>query len=178
MGGALIHCLVEQMKVSPGMIRVFYLANSPVESLNDIPGIEFFAGNVLNEKDVEAACKDAQLVFHTIGSTTFDARQKRLQWLVNVEGTRNVLEACRKSPAFEKLCYTSTVNVLAIPYPVGCAGNFDNCNPYSNEPRLHSFSSRDETLAFIEHVKNSPSDNWENQIGIGYYDSKLAARNW
>ncbi len=176
LGSALIHFLVKQKNVKPGNIRVFYLKNSPVNSLNDIPGLDFFAGNVLNAEEVEAACKEVQLVFHMIGLTTFDTRQKRLQWLVNVEGTRNVLEAVRQSNTIEKLCYTSTVNALGVPNPVGSLGNFENSNPYLNEPRVHSFRSREETLAFIRKVQENRNSNWEKQIRIGYYDSKLAAQ--
>ena len=176
MGSALIHCLTGQMQVTPADIRVFYLANTPVQSLKDIPGLEFFPGNVLNADEVEAACKDVDLVFHLIGSTTFDTRQKKIQWMVNVEGTRNVLEACRKSTTIQKLCYTSTVNVLAIPNPIGAIGNFENSNPYTNTPSAHSFKSSDETLLFVEAARTHKIPNWEKQIGIGYFDSKLAAQ--
>ena len=176
MGSNLVHCLVQQMNVRPEDIRIFYLANSPTGSLKDIEGLDFFAGNVLNEKDVKEACKDVQLAFHMIGSTTFDSRQKKMQWLVNVEGTRNVLEAYRQSNSIEKLCYTSTVNTLAIPDPVGSIGNFENSDPYKNIPCLHSFSSREEILKFAGQVHNNKNAGWEKRIGIGYYDSKLAAQ--
>jgi dihydroflavonol-4-reductase len=94
---------------------------------------------------------------------------------VNVEGTRNVLNAAVSSPAFEKLCYTSTVNVLGVPNPVGSIGNFETSNPYTNQPWQHSFRSREEVLKFIERSKKQ-ADKWWNEIGIGYYDSKLAAQ--
>ncbi len=176
LGSAIIHALVQQMNVPPNMIRVFYLANSPVNSLKDIPGLEFFAGNVLSVQDTAAACQDVQLVFHTIGSTTFDPRLKRLQWLVNVQGTKNILDASRQSQTVEKICYTSTVNVLAIPNPAGSIGNFDNSNPYKNSPRLHSFSSAEEINQFTESAVQSNPVPWQKRIGIGYHDSKLAAQ--
>ena len=174
LGSNIIHCLVNQMRVRPEMIRVFYLANTPVDSLKDIQGLDYFAGNILNAAEVEEACKDINLVFHLVGSTTFDTRQKKIQWLINVEGTRNILEAYRKSATIEKLCYTSTVNALAIPNPIGAIGNFENSNPYSNTPSSHSFRSAEETLAFVETARTSTG--WEKQIGIGYFDSKLAAQ--
>jgi len=176
LGSAIVHALVEQKQVPPEMIRVFYLANSPTGSIKDIPGLERVAGNVLSEDDVEAACKGVNLIFHTIGSTTFDPRLKRIQWLVNVRGTKNMLEACRKSPTFQKLCYTSTVNVLAIPNPVGSIGNFENSDPYSNLPKLHSFKSSAEVLGFIQEAVESNPEPWQNRIGIGYHDSKLGAQ--
>lgn len=175
LGSAIIHHLVNDKGVMPADIRVFYLANSPTLSLNDIQGLDMVPGNILNAAEVQAAFSGVQLVFHTVGSTTFDPRQKRIQWLVNVEGTRNVLEAALNTPGFEKMCYTSTVNVLAIPHPVGSIGNFENSNPYINQPRLHSFTSAAQVLNFIEKARLDKA-GWVNEIGIGYYDSKLAAQ--
>ena len=69
-----------------------------------------------------------------------------------------------------------TVNVLAVPNPVGAIGNFENSNPYTNHPRLHSFRSSDEVLAFIDGAVQSNPAPWQNRIGIGYHDSKLGAQ--
>ncbi len=175
LGSAIIHHLVNYKGVRPSDIRVFYLANSPALSLSDIQGLDMVPGNILNAAEVQAAFSGVQLVFHTVGSTTFDPRQKRIQWLVNVEGTRNVMDAALNTPGFEKMCYTSTVNVLAIPNPIGCIGNFENSNPYVNQPRLHSFTSTEQVLNFIEKARLDKA-GWVNEIGIGYYDSKLAAQ--
>jgi len=164
------------MDVVPEMIRVFYLANSPVQSLKDIGALEYFAGNILNEKDVQSACEGVQLIFHTVALTTFDPRQKRLQWLVNVQGTKNLLNAALKSITLEKICYTSTVNVLAIPNPVGGVGNFENSDPYKNIPKLHSFNSSAEVMEFVDEASQSNPAPWQKRIGIGYHDSKLAAQ--
>ncbi len=175
LGSAIIHYLVKENAVAPKDIRVFYLKDSPADSLNDISGLEFFAGNILNEEDVAHAFQNVQLVFHTVGSTTFDPRQKKLQWQVNVEGTRNVLNAALNSPTFEKLCYTSTVNVLGVPNPVGSVGDLETSNPYTNKPSQHSFTSRKDVLKFIKQTAEQ-QDDWWKEIGIGYYDSKLAAQ--
>jgi dihydroflavonol-4-reductase len=174
-GSAIVHYLVNKVNVPPQSIRIFYLKDSPTDSLKDISGLDFFAGNVLNADEVNRAFENVQLVFHTVGSTTFDPRQKKIQWLVNVEGTRNVLEACLHSATFEKLCYTSTVNALGVPNPVGSIGDFETSNPYTNVPRQHSFASQKDTLNFIEQARANKSD-WVKQIGVGYYDSKLAAQ--
>lgn len=176
LGAALIHYLVKEKNVSAANIRVFYLNNSPANSLNDIRGLEMIQGNVLNAHEVEAACQNIQLVFHMIGSTTFDSRQKKLQWQINVEGTRNILEAVRKSASVTKLCYISTVNVLSVPNSDGGIGNIENCNPYVNQSRLHSFKSIKETRSFAQQVYENKIQDWEKKIGIGYFDSKLAAQ--
>jgi len=176
LGSALIHHLVQNRGVAPAAIRVFYLSGTSARSLGDIRGLDFAPGNILNPDEVERACSGIDCVFHMAASTTFDPRLKRLQWMINVEGTRNVLEAVRRSPSVAKTCYTSTVNALGVPQPAGSIGNFENSNPYTSRPRLHSFRSRAEILSFIEDVHVHPRTRWEKRIELGYFDSKLAAQ--
>jgi len=176
LGSALIHHLVQNLAMDPAAIRVFYLQGSTTRSLRDIPGLDYAPGNILNPDDVERACAGIDYVFHAAASTSFDPRSKRLQWMINVEGTRNLLESVRRSPTIKKTSFTSTVNVLGVPNPAGSAGNFENSDPYTNRPRLHAFRSREETLSFIDMVRERRSSPWEKRIGIGYFDSKLAAQ--
>jgi len=179
LGASLIHYLVNELKIPSKNIRVFYLKNTPINSLSDIKdfkNLEFFPGNILNYEEVENSIKNIDFVFHTVGNTTFDPKLKKIQWLVNVEGTRNILEASIKSGSIKRICYTSTVNSLGIPNPVGSIGDFDNSNPYTNKPKLHTFNSPKETLEFIDKVHKGEIPKWWRKIGIGYFDSKLAAQ--
>lgn len=175
LGSALAHHLVIGLGSDPGLIRVFYLAGSPADSLRDLPGLELCPGDILDAEAVQRACQGVDFVFHMAASTSFDPARKRRQWLVNVEGTRNVLEAIRLSPSVGRLCYTSTVNALGVPDPPGSIGNFDTADPYRNFPRLHAFRSPEEVLAFAEAVRGGGLPRWERRIGLGYFDSKLAA---
>jgi nucleoside-diphosphate-sugar epimerase len=176
LGSALAHHLINNLRLDPSVIRVFYLAGTRTDSLRDLPGLELFPGDILDAKDVRRASEGVEFVFHMAASTPFDPGRKRRQWLVNVEGTRNVLEAVRQSPSIRKLCYTSTVNTLGVPNPPGSIGNFHSSNPYTSDPRLHSFRSSDEILAFAEDVRKGRLPRWEKRIGLGYFDSKLAAQ--
>jgi len=176
LGSALAHHLVNDLRIPPASIRIFYLTGTPTDSLRDLLGLELCPGDIRRAEDIAKACAGIDLVFHMAASISFDPARKRQQWLVNVEGTRNVLEAVRRSPSIRKLCYTSTVNTLGVPDPPGSIGNFENSNPYTNLPRLHSFHSSEETLAFTEDVRVGRLPDWEKSIGIGYFDSKLAAQ--
>ncbi len=176
LGSALAHHLVRDLGLEPASIRIFYLAGTPTGSLRDLPGLDLFPGSILERRDVARAFEGAQLVFHLAASTSFDPGRKRDQWLVNVEGTRNVLETARESAAFEKMCYTSSVNALGVPSRPGTIGSIASSDPYTARPRLHSFGSREEVLTFIEDVRRDPTARWEQSIGIGYFDSKLAAQ--
>ena len=176
LGSSMIHHMVNQLNFNPSDIRVFYLAGSPTNSLNDIEGLEMFPGNILEINDVRNACLDREFIFHMIGNTTFDPRQKELQWKVNVEGTRNVLDVCVESNVLKRLCYTSTINTLGLPNPIGSIGNYEDCSPYNSKNKMHTFNSPKDTLAFIDKVKDGTISNVKNKIGIGYFDSKLAAQ--
>ncbi len=175
LGTALIHHLVHQ-GLPPTNIRVLYLAGTPTEGLADLPGIELVTGNVLNAGDVQKALQGVSHVFHMVGNTTFDPFKKKGQWLVNVEGTRTVMEACRTTPTVRKIVHTGTVNTLGVPNPVGSLGTEDT-SPYTSHPKLHSFESPDEILQFADaiHAGTAPA-NWIKHVGIGYFDSKLAAQ--
>ena len=175
LGSALAHHLVKGLGIDPALIRIFYLAGSPTDSLRDLQGLELCPGDILDAEAVLRACHDVELVFHMAASTSFDPGRKRGQWLVNVEGTRNVLEAVRLSPSVRRLCYTSTVNALGVPDPPGSVGSFGSADPYTNSPCLHAFRSPDELLAFADVVREGRLPRWERRIGLGYFDSKLAA---
>jgi nucleoside-diphosphate-sugar epimerase len=176
LGSALVHQLIQKYAVSPKNIRIFYLPNSPTNSLHDIQELDMFPGNILNLKDIETATNNIDYVFHMIGNTTFDPLQKALQWRINVEGTRNVLEVLKNSQSIKRMCYTSTVNTLGVPHPLGSIGTIETCDSYLSIPRIHSFENADQTLHFIDRVRNNKSLHWVKEIGVGYFDSKLAAQ--
>lgn len=176
LGSALAHHLTKELGIEPAAIRVFFLSGTPTESLRDIPGIELVPGNILEGDDVRRVFEGVELVFHMAASTSFDPRQKRAQWLVNVEGTRNVLEAARRSSSFQRMCYTSSVNALGVPQPPGTVGDIETANPYTARPRLHAFRSAEEILSFAEDVRLGRLRRWEKRIGLGYFNSKLAAQ--
>ncbi|MFN8316294.1 MAG: NAD-dependent epimerase/dehydratase family protein [Chitinophagales bacterium] len=176
LGSNLIHHLVDDKGCRPENIRVFYRAGTPTNAVDDIEGLNFFAGDVLNEADVHQAFEGMQIVFHLIGSTTFNPLIKKQQWQINVHGTKHILEAALKSSTFEKMCYVSTVNVLAPQHPTGAAADIDACNPYTSPNKIHSFASPVQALQFISTTENATNDKWVKAIDIGYYDSKLAAQ--
>ena len=103
--------------------------------------------------------------------------------MVNVEWTRNVLDAAARSGVVRRLVYTSTINVLGTPAPRRKAGDpavsalREMPDPYSSEPRVHSFSSSAELLGFADAIhEHRESAHWVRRIRIGYHDSKLAAQ--
>jgi dihydroflavonol-4-reductase len=176
-GSNLVLRLVRDEGVPPASIRVLYLGGGSTSSLRDLTGIELVAGDIVDPETATAACRDRTLVFHTAGVTSFDPRLKRVQWLVNVEGTRNVLRAAAASRTVRRICHTSTVNALGWPRPRGSLGTVSSCDPYAGRPSPFSFASAAEALAFADAVHDGTAPaRWQRRIGIGYFDSKLAAQ--
>ncbi|MHA1144443.1 MAG: NAD-dependent epimerase/dehydratase family protein [Candidatus Helarchaeota archaeon] len=163
-------------------IRVLYYPGSMKTAIEDLD-VEFFPANILDQDRVEEAVKGRNYVWHLVGNTSFDGKAKKFQWLINVEGTRNVLNACLKE-SIEKLVYTSTCNTLGCPFPIGSLGD-EKTSPYISErpeigkevPKSHTFDSPEEALEFADAIhENRASKKWWKKIGIGYFDSKLAAQ--
>lgn len=166
----------------PENIRVLYYPNSPTSAIDDLK-VELFPADIIDEQRVQEAVIGCKHVFHLVGNTAMEKKAKKIQWLINVEGTLNVLMAAEKANV-EKIVYTSTVNALGCPHPDGSLGN-EETSPYKSErpeigkkvPKLHSFDTPQEALDFADAIhKGSAPKKWWKKIGIGYYDSKLAAQ--
>src|SRR5665213_888807 len=90
-------------------VRIFDL-NTP-ESLG--PRMEFHEGDIRDSSAVSAACLGMDLVFHNVAQVPL-AKDSKLFWSVNREGTRNLLESC-KVQKVRKVIYTSSSAVYGIP---------------------------------------------------------------
>jgi dihydroflavonol-4-reductase len=81
------------------------------------PYAEIAIGNILDSSFLESVFQDADWVFHLAGIVEIGSGKKKLINLVNVEGTRNVLNACLKTDV-KRLIYTSSVHAIKeLPKP-------------------------------------------------------------
>ncbi|MHA1337771.1 MAG: NAD-dependent epimerase/dehydratase family protein [Promethearchaeota archaeon] len=112
LGANIVRFLIEKENIASENIRIFYLEGTSTQALEGLSGLDMFPGNILNQESLKEACNDVNLIFHTVGNTSFEPRAKKIQWLVNVEGTRNLLEVAKNSESIERICYTSTVNTV------------------------------------------------------------------
>ncbi len=177
LGSNIAYALVKKHDIQPKNLRIFYLEGTSTMALEDLPPLDLVPGNILDQKSVEDACTNIDLVFHTVGSTSFEPRAKKMQWLINVEGTRNLIDTVKESSTVKRIVYTSTVNALGCPDPKGSIGNIETSNPYKNKQKVHSFDSPEDTLKFADAIHDdTASKKWWKKTGIGYFDSKLAAQ--
>ena len=159
----------------PGGIRVAYLPGTTTAALDDLPGLDFHPADLLDPASASGALRGITHVFHVAGNTSFHPGRRKLQWMVNVEATRNICEACLASDTLERLVCTGTVNVLGIPEPLGTLGDEDTL-PWGGAQRIHTFTSPPEALALADrvHTRTAPK-GWWRRLRVGYFDSKLAA---
>jgi nucleoside-diphosphate-sugar epimerase len=75
------------------------------------PNISIFKGDILQKETVTAAAKGCRQVYHVAARVGAWAKDPREFYDVNVEGTRNVLDAALDA-GVEKLVFTSTSGVL------------------------------------------------------------------
>src|ERR1700756_5256286 len=104
-GGLLVQKLLER-----GYRVCVFVLYKP-ESLGD--GIEFQQGDIRDPSAVADACRDMQFVFHNVAQQPL-AKDPKLFWSVNRDGTRNLLEAC-KIQNVKKVIHTSSTAIYGIP---------------------------------------------------------------
>jgi len=116
--------IVRQLRAAGNPVRVLDLQPLPDEA----PGVEARIGDIRSRDDVQGACEGVDTVF-LIAAAVWDVRTPRKVYEgVNVQGTANVIEACRRH-GITRLVYTSSMDVVvdgrkpivdgdeSLPYP-------------------------------------------------------------
>ncbi len=106
-GGFLGRYIVEKLRDRGDRVRVFARGHYP--ELEEID-CHCIRGDLRSPQDVDAACRDIDVVFHTAALAGFWGR-RRLYEAINVDGTANVIRSCRTHHV-PKLVYTSSPSVV------------------------------------------------------------------
>jgi len=153
LGLRLSRALLEQGQA----VRVFDLARAP-----DLdPRAEFFSGDVRRGEQLIAAAQGAEMVFHLVGLMPQARASDELMQAVNVEGTRNALEAAVAAKA-RRFVFLSSMEVYGFPehspfaedHPLRPIGTYGRnkveaealCLQYGKEHGLETVSLRPSTL--------------------------------
>ena len=106
-GGFLGRYICEQLIARGDRVRSFGRGEYPkLESL----GIEVVRGDLTNTNDVSSACQGVDCVFHVAARPGVHVQPKPY-YDVNTQGTRNIVDACRKH-GVARLVYTSSPSVV------------------------------------------------------------------
>ena len=76
-------------------------------------GFDIHEGDITDRQSLRRAMAGQQLVFHTAGKVS-DWGSRQEFWRANVEGTANVIAACREA-GVRRLIYASSLTVLGLP---------------------------------------------------------------
>jgi dihydroflavonol-4-reductase len=108
-GSNLVHELVAQGHRVKALLR-------PGSDQRGVAGVEFqtVTGDVLDRKLLEREMEGCEWCFHVAASYHLWLRDYKPMYEVNVEGTRNVLEAAGKAGC-QRIVYTSTVGCVGLP---------------------------------------------------------------
>jgi dihydroflavonol-4-reductase len=112
---------------------------TPLKNLD----VEQVVGDVLDPDSLEHAMHGVETVYHLAGIISIMPGRNPLVWRVNVEGTRNVLEAARHA-SIRRLLYTSSIHAIAhAPHGVAMDETlgFDQNNPYGEYDRSKATAS-------------------------------------
>lgn len=112
-GSALVRALLER-KIP---VKVVTRAGSDLGPLEGLD-VALAAGDITDRASLAEPFRGADVVFHLAGLVSITAGREDALTRVNVEGTRNVLEACRAA-GVRRLVYMSSVHALSEPPPKG-----------------------------------------------------------
>ncbi|NOY99445.1 MAG: SDR family oxidoreductase [Chloroflexi bacterium] len=105
-GNVLVRQLVEKGK----QVRALIWRGEDTTPLQNLD-IEMVAGDVLDPESLHQAVQGVEQVYHLAGVISIMPGQQPLVWRVNVEGTRNMLQAA-KGGGVGRFVYTSSIHAL------------------------------------------------------------------
>jgi len=137
-GNVLVRKLLEQGE----KVRALIWRGEDTTPLRDLP-VEQVVGDVLDPASLGAAMNGIENVFHLAGIISIMPGKSPFVWRVNVEGTRNVLEAAQRARV-RRLVYTSSIHAIArAPHGVEMDESlgFDTDCPYGEYDRSKAAAS-------------------------------------
>ena len=109
--GHIGNVLVRELLQRKYKVTAFVLKGDNIEHLEDLP-IDFIYGDVRDKTSLIQAFTGMDIVFHLAGMIEIGNGNKKKVYEVNVEGTKNVWQACAEAKV-KKLVYTSSVHAIA-----------------------------------------------------------------
>jgi nucleoside-diphosphate-sugar epimerase len=125
-GGFLGRALLREIAKPGSGVAFTRVLDLDVSQVAGGPGVEAVSGDVCDAGLVRQACRDADVVIHAAALVDWGQSTPERLEMVNVGGTRTVVEACRAA-GVRGLVYTSTMDVVCGSAPVVDA---DETTPY------------------------------------------------
>ncbi len=165
-GGGFLGLAIVRRLVERGD-RVRSLARQRYPAL-DARGVEQIQGDIADPGAVEKVASGCELIFHVAAKAGIWGRLEDFR-RINVEGTRNVLAACRKH-GIHRLVYTSSPSVVfsgkdlagvneSIPYPSHYEAHYPRTKAEAEQLVLAANGPDLATVALRPHLIWGPGDN-------------------
>ncbi len=94
-------------------VRALVREQSNTRNLDEL-NIEVALGDITNANSLGPALRGCTHLFHAAALYSFWVKERALLYKVNVDGTRNVLQAAKEA-GIDRVVYTSSVAALAVP---------------------------------------------------------------
>lgn len=109
--GHIGNVLIRELIKRGERIRALVLPKDDVNALKGME-VEIVFGDVTDLQSLDRAFFGADKVYHLAGIISIDFGKNKRTQVVNVEGTRNVVEACKRNKV-GRLVYTSSVHAMS-----------------------------------------------------------------
>jgi len=142
--GHIGNVLVRKLLAQGEHVRALVWKGEDTSSIRDLE-LERVEGDVLDPASLAQALEGVDTVYHLAGIISIMPGKNPFVWKVNVEGTRNVLEAARRARV-KRLVYTSSIHAIKrAPHGVEMDETlgFDPNNPYGEYDRSKAAASLD-----------------------------------
>jgi len=148
--GHIGNVLVRELIAEGRQVRALILPGEDIASLDGLE-IEFAEGNVLDPFSLSQAMEGIDIVFHLAGVISIMPGNDEWMRKVNVNGTKNVLQAAKKANV-TRLVYTSSIHALSRDWKgkIDERVPFDPDNPVGGYDRTKAAAS----LAVLDAVKD------------------------
>ncbi|HOH19248.1 MAG TPA: SDR family oxidoreductase [Anaerolineaceae bacterium] len=170
--GHIGNVLVRELLVRGEHIRVLLLPHEDCTSIEGLD-VEKAEGDVLDMASLRKAMQGINLVYHLAGMITIMPGPNETVRRVNVDGTRNVLEAARQS-GVQRVVYTSSIHAFQR-VPEGIL--IDEHIPFDPEHAINEYdrSKATATLAALEAARHGQDVVIACPTGvIGPHDYRLS----
>jgi len=153
--GHIGNVLVRELIARRKKVRALVMPNDDLRPVGGLE-VEILRGDVTDLRSLESAFAGVDTVFHLAGIVTIMPGMRNILGRVNIEGTRNVAQACRTS-GVHRLVYTSSIHAIAEP-PRGIA--IDESLPFDPEQVLgdYAWSKACATLLLLEETRKGGLD--------------------
>jgi dihydroflavonol-4-reductase len=111
--GRIGNVLVKSLSKGKESVRVLVRKTSDLKPLKGLD-VQKVYGDIREYEAVKNAVKGCQYVYHLAGHINISNKNKNLTFSTNIEGTKNILRACKELNV-KKLLHTSSIHALESP---------------------------------------------------------------